>query len=362
MSLQAYGWNDDWAAAFAPYRREGYRPARVVCELRRKFYAVQDETKEWLGECRGGFFHRHTKTSEFPAVGDWVAVNTRSDDERVDIHAVLPRRTKFSRRAAGEQQIEQVVAANVDLVLLVSGLDRNYNPARIQRFLVAARESGAEPVIVLNKTDVVENAEAIREELAKLATRVRILLTTTTTPEGWASLLELATPGRTLALVGSSGVGKSSLANALTQGEFLPTGEVREKDSKGRHTTTRRELVRTSGGALLIDTPGLRELQLWEADTGVEETFADIIALKRQCRFPNCKCTNEPGCAVRRAIAEGSLSEERFNQFKKLRSVYAPPPVKRKSNRAIANQPGWRQRAHEPKRGGRIHPDDTWDE
>jgi len=360
MSLETLGWNATWAAEFAPHATAGHRPARVVCELRRKFYAVADGEREWLGECRGGFFHRHTQTSEFPAVGDWVAIDTREDEQRVDIHAVLPRQTKFSRRAAGEQQIEQVVAANVDLVLLVSGLDRNYNPARIQRFLVAARESGAEPVIVLNKTDLVDDPATIRDELARIAVGVRILLTTTNDPQGWAPLQELIQPGRTLALLGSSGVGKSSLANALTQEDFLPTGEVRAKDSKGRHTTTRRELVQTVGGGLLIDTPGLRELQLWEANDGVDETFADIVALKNQCRFANCKCTNEPGCAVQHAIAEGSLSRERYNHFKKLRSVFAPPSPKRKSNRAVANQPGWRRRAQEPKRGGgRIHPDDT---
>jgi ribosome biogenesis GTPase len=359
MSLEAYGWNEHWAAAFAAQAGAGQRPARVVCELRRKFYAVQDGEREWLGECRGGFFHRHAATSEFPAVGDWVVIDTRPDEQRVDIHAVLPRCTKFSRRAAGEEQIEQVVAANVDRVLLVSGLDRNYNPARIQRFLVAARESGAEPVIVLNKTDVVADAEAVRAELATLVPGVRILLTNALDPAGLAPLQEVARPGDTLALLGSSGVGKSSLANALAQDDFLPIGEVRAKDSKGRHTTTRRELVRAVGGALLIDTPGLRELQLWEADAGVEETFADIIALAGRCRFANCKHTNEPGCAIRRALDEGRLDEARYAHFKKLRGIYAPPPAARKSNRAVANQPGWRRRAHEPKRGGgRIHPDD----
>jgi ribosome biogenesis GTPase len=360
MPLETFGWNADWAAAFAPHAEAGFAPARVVCELRRKFYAVQDADREWLGECRGGFFHRHAETSAFPAVGDWVAIDYREDGQRVDIHAVLPRRTKFSRRAAGEENIEQVVAANVDYVLLVSGLDRNYNPARIQRFLVAARESKAEPIIVLNKADVVDDAAAVQAELERLVPGVTVLLTSTLEQSGLEPLRNLAQPGTTLALVGSSGVGKSSLVNALTADAGLPIGEVRAKDSKGRHTTTRRELVPTIGGALLIDTPGLRELQLWEAGEGVNETFADIIALTERCRFADCKHTNEPGCAVRRALDDGSLDPERYAHFKKLRGAYAPQPKPRKSNRAVSNQPGWRRRVHEPKRGGRrIHPDDT---
>lgn len=353
MSLEDYGWNADWAAAFAPHAAAGYEPARVVCELRRKFYAVQDAERESLGECGGGFFHRTAETSAFPAVGDWVAISRRANDKRVDIHAVLPRRTKFSRRAAGEEQIEQIVAANVDAVLLVSGLDRNYNPARIQRFLVATRESGAEPIIVLNKTDAHPDPESVKAEIETLVPGVRVFLTSHVRRKGLAALRKLAAPGLTLALVGSSGVGKSTLANALTRDDFLPIGEVREKDSKGRHTTTRRELVRTPGGALLIDTPGLRELQLWEANEGVAEAFPDIFALALRCRFSNCTHEEEPGCAVRPALASGALSTERYLHFLTLTQQHAPKPTAQQASRTTANKPGWRKKAFEPKRGGR---------
>ncbi|MCC5023212.1 MAG: ribosome small subunit-dependent GTPase A [Candidatus Synoicihabitans palmerolidicus] len=359
MSLTDYGWNQDWATAFAPHAEAGYEPARVVCELRRKFYAVQDEEREWLGECGGNFFHRHALTSAFPSVGDWVAISRRPNESRVDIHAVLPRRSKFSRRAAGEEQNEQIVAANIDAVLLVSGLDRNYNPARIQRFLVAARESGAEPIIVLNKCDVHPDPAAVQKEIESLLPGIRVFLTSTVRRKGLAALRKLARPGITLALLGSSGVGKSTLANALSRDDFLPTGDVREKDSKGRHTTTRRELVRTPSGALLIDTPGLRELQLWDVEDGVAEAFADIVALALQCRFSNCHHQKEPDCAVQTALADGSLAAERYAHYLKLTQEHNLKPIAHKTARAMANKPGWRQKAFAPKRGGRrITPDD----
>jgi ribosome biogenesis GTPase len=316
----------------------------VVCELRRKFYAVQTAEAEVLGECGGGFFHLARRPDQFPVVGDWVAVRVRPGEKRADIHAVLPRRNKFSRRAAGSEEIEQIVAANIDTVFLVSGLDGNLNPKRVQRFLVAAKESGAEAVILLNKADLVEDADEVRREIEALVPGVPILLTSSETRKGMKALLSTyALPGRTLAFIGSSGVGKSSLINTLMKDDALPIGEVREKDSKGRHTTTRRELLVTPGGALVIDTPGMRELQLWGVEEGVEDAFADIRQLALACRFTDCTHHNEPGCAVRVAVEQGSLPASRLDNYRKLRAEKAAGVPPRKKPGAIANKPGWKQ-------------------
>lgn len=343
MSLTTLGWNDHWQVAFAPHAAAGLEPARVVCELRRKFYAVQTAGGEVLGECVGRFFHETAVTADFPAVGDWVAVRLRPDATRADIHAVLPRRTKFSRRAAGDDNIEQVVAANVDTVFLVSGLDRNHNPARLQRFLVAARESGAEPVVVLNKADLHPDPAVVRAEVEALLPGVPVLVTSTETRRGLKALAAHAKPGRTLAFIGSSGVGKSSLINALARDDALPTGEVRAKDSKGRHTTTRRELVIAPSGALIIDTPGMRELQLWDAEGGVDEAFADIAALALRCRFTNCRHETEPGCAVRAALESGALPPARWASYRKLKAEQAAEARRHDQAAEAANRAYWKK-------------------
>jgi ribosome biogenesis GTPase / thiamine phosphate phosphatase len=346
MTLAEFGWNDPLALTFTPHAAAGLEPARVVCELRRNFYAVQTASGEILAECGGGFF-RHARTpDQFPAVGDWVAVRRRPGEERADLHAVLPRRTKFSRRASGSEEIEQIVAANIDTVFLVSGLDRNFNPKRIQRFLVAAKESGAEAVVILNKSDLCEDTDAVRREVETLVPGVPVHITSTTTRKGLKALTSTyALPGRTLAFVGSSGVGKSSLINALVRDDALPIGEVREKDSKGRHTTTRRELVSTPSGALVIDTPGMRELQLWGIEDGIEDAFADIKALALRCRFTNCRHTTEPDCAVRAALASGDLLQQRFAQYQKLKAEKAASAPSQRKPSALASKPSWKKKS-----------------
>jgi ribosome biogenesis GTPase len=343
MTLEELGWTTELASAFAPLVAQGLEPARVVCELRRKFYAVRTVEEELLGECRGRFFHEARRPEEFPAIGDWVAVRRRGAGEsRCDIHALLPRRTKLSRRAAGTEEIEQILAANIDTVLVVAGLDANFNPQRIQRMLVAAKESGAEPVVVLNKSDVCEDAEGISRQVEALVPGIVVYLTSAVSRKGVKALAATyAKPGRTLVLLGSSGVGKSSLINRLARDADLPTTEVREKDSKGRHTTTRRELVFMPNGAMVIDTPGVRELQLWDAGEAVEDLFGEIRALALRCRFSDCAHGNEPGCAVRAAIATGELEEARLAAYQKFKAEQGRPKREKKPG-ALASKPGWK--------------------
>jgi ribosome biogenesis GTPase len=345
MILEDYGWDGVWAAAFAPHAEAGLEPARVICELRRNFYAVMTASGELLAECGGGFFHHARKADEFPAIGDWVAVRRRAGEPRADLHAVLRRRTKLSRRAAGSEEIEQVVAANIDVVFLVSGLDQNFNPRRIQRFLVAVKESRAEAAIILNKVDLCADPESVRRELDKTAPGVDVQLVSAATRKGLKALAgKYLKAGKTLAFIGSSGVGKSSLINALVRDADLPTTEVREKDSKGRHTTTRRELIIAPSGGLVIDTPGMRELQLWEVDEGVDDVFADIRALAQSCRFTNCGHTSEPGCAVLAAIKAGELSAERWESYRKLKAEQAKRTAAPKKPGALASKPGWKRK------------------
>lgn len=319
--LDDLGWSPALAIAFEDYRAKGWQPARVSLE-HTHIYRVLTTEAEQLARVSGRLRHLAAQRTEFPAVGDWVAVEHASGGVR--IHAVLPRRTKFSRRAAGDITEEQVVAANVDVVFLVSALDRDFNPRRIERYLLTAWESGASPVIVLNKADLVDDVAPFIEAVRPIAVGVPIVPISVRVAESVGDLRGFLGRGRTGALLGSSGVGKSSIVNALLGEERLRTREVRPSDSRGRHTSTARELLRLPGHAgILIDTPGMRELQLWDAADSMGSAFADIENLAADCRFRNCRHRGEPGCAVAAAAAEGRLSPIRLESFHKLQDEQA---------------------------------------
>lgn len=316
MSLPSLGWNARFEESFTEHRTRGWVPARVAREDRTR-YVVLDESGARPAELAGRLRHEARTRADVPAVGDWVAVRPGAASPAI-IEAVLPRASAFVRKDVGDAAIEQVVAANVDTVFLVSGLDLDYNPRRIERYLAAAWESGAEPVVVLNKADLDPDREARVAEVELLAPGAAVLAVSALEGDGIASLQPWLQPGRTVALLGSSGVGKSTLVNALLGEERLATGAVREDDSRGRHTTTHRELVVLPGGALLLDTPGMRALELWGDEDSVDGAFPEIASLAEGCRFRDCRHESEPGCAVLAAEADGTLAPDRLASWRKL--------------------------------------------
>jgi ribosome biogenesis GTPase len=322
-TLAELGWNDFFAAGFAPHGEQGMLPGRVMRELRGAYELAMGsaERPEMTASPAGRLWYGEhgEEGGGAPAVGDWVAVRPPgSPGEPGLIRAVLPRRSKLSRKTAGLRTDEQVIAANIDTVFLMVGLDRDFNPRRIERYLAAGWESGAEPVLVLSKVDVEPDWEARVRETEAIALGVPVLAISARTGQGIDALAPFLLPGRTMSVLGSSGVGKSTLINHLLGREAQSTGPVRESDDRGRHTTTHRALFITPSGALLLDTPGMRELQLWEADEGLGTVFADIEELAAECRFNDCAHQGTPGCAVEAAVAAGGLDGDRLESWRKL--------------------------------------------
>lgn len=317
MNLQQFGWSDHQARSFAPYCQQGFTAGRVVIEYRNS-YRVYTEQGEQTASVAGKLRHGATGSQDFPAVGDWVVLQSREHEQTATIHAILPRTSQFSRKVAGITTDEQIIATNVDTVLLVSGLDGDFNLRRIERYLILVWESGATPVIVLNKADVCPNLEHQLAAVTAIAVGVPIIALSAAQQQGIDQLTPYLQPGQTLALLGSSGVGKSTLANLLKGAVVQSVQSVRQKDDRGQHTTTHRQLIPLPCGALLIDTPGMRELQIWSGQEALPEAFADIEALAQQCRFRDCQHEQEPGCAVQQALAEGQLDAGRLQNYQKL--------------------------------------------
>jgi ribosome biogenesis GTPase / thiamine phosphate phosphatase len=322
IPLPRLGWNTRLEQAFAEYAASGLVPARVTLE-HTHIYRVMSEAGESLARVSGRLRHHAAMRADFPAVGDWVVLEPAKGSGDARIVAVLPRRSRFSRRAAGDPTEEQVVAANVDTVFLVTGLDGDFNLRRIERYLLVASESGASPVIVLNKADVPADQAAMAADVRALAGLVPVHVMSCHVPGDVDVLRQYLGEGQTAALLGSSGVGKSTIVNRLVGHDLLPTREVRESDHRGRHTSTARQLIVLPESGVLIDTPGMRELQLWDAVESMGTTFADIETLANDCRFRDCRHRQEPGCAVRAAIEGAQLAPGRLASYHKLQDEQA---------------------------------------
>jgi ribosome biogenesis GTPase len=309
-SLQDLGWCEFFEKQSRQRQSDELVRARVS-EENRGLYKVLTENGESWAELRGKLRHEATSREMLPAVGDWVLVGKHGT--RATIHFVFERRSTFSRKSAGKKTEEQIVAANVDTVLLVSSLNREFNARRIERYLTLAWESGARPVLVLNKSDLCETVSELCAHAENAAMGAHLVVASVVSGEGVAELRTIVRTGGTTALLGSSGVGKSSLINAILGREMQATREVRESDDRGRHTTTSRQLIVVPGGGVLLDTPGMRELQLWDASEGIGHAFADVRQLAKGCKFRDCSHQDEPGCAVRDA-----MDEERLANYHKL--------------------------------------------
>jgi ribosome biogenesis GTPase / thiamine phosphate phosphatase len=284
---------------------------------------LQTEVGEFSATVTGKLRHQAIQIQDYPAVGDWVVTTIRPAEQRATIHQIFPRRSKFSRKMVGSKTEEQVIAANVDTVFLVSGLDQDFNPRRIERYLILAWESGARPVIVLNKADLRPEVENCLRAVETVALGVPIIILSALQSEGLSALLPHLQQGQTVALLGSSGMGKSTLTNQLLGAPVQETQFVRAGDDRGRHKTTHRELLLLPCGGLIIDTPGMRELQIWAREESVQGTFTDIEALAKSCRFRDCQHQHEPGCAVQQAVAAGQLNISRLVNDQKLQREVA---------------------------------------
>jgi ribosome biogenesis GTPase len=306
--LHRLGWDDGFEAAFAEHRAAGLAPARVAVQHRGAYDLVTEE-----GDLRASAANRLVRDDDLPAVGDWVGLDHTTNL----IEALLPRRTSISRKEVWQATREQILAANVDVAFLVQALPLDFNVRRLERYLAMAWESGAQPVVLLTKSDLVDDVAPFLDQVEAVTLgSCPAHAVSARTGEGLEQLRPYLEPNRTAVLLGSSGVGKSTIVNALAGEELLATQDVREDDQRGRHTTTHRELILLPGGGVILDTPGIRELQLWDAD--LEQTFGDVEEIARRCRFSDCNHDREPGCAIREALADGTLSEERWQSYVKL--------------------------------------------
>ena len=334
MNLIDLGWNKCFEDKLNQLEiKEIFKIARVAVEYK-GMYKLYTENGEVLAEITGKLRYNN----QFPAVGDWVVIDLLDNGEKAIIHKILPRKSKFSRKVAGDDIKEQVVASNIDTVFIVTSLNQDFNLRRLERYLTITWNSGANPVIILSKADLSDEPESKRAEVETVAPGVPIHIVSSVTGRGLTELKQYLERGKTASLLGSSGVGKSTLINQLIGSDKMEVDNIRVNDGKGKHTTTHRELFVLETGGVVIDNPGMREIQLWDDSKGFDESFDDIKVLASNCKFNDCQHETEPGCAVKNAITTGELSEERLESYRKLKRELLYMERKRKYGAEHANK------------------------
>ena len=339
--MNTLGWDEFFANHFQSYAADGYAAGRIALEYKH-FYRIYSEWGEVLGEIAGRLRHEALDREDLPVVGDWVVIRRSSESDKVTIHAVLPRKSKFTRKVAGFRTEKQIVGSNIDTVFLVTSLNQDFNPRRVERYLIVAWESGARPIIVLSKSDLCDEVEERTREIKAVVGDVPIHAVSVVKREGLDELARYLKAGQTVAFLGSSGVGKSTLVNYFLGREHLRVQEIRKHDGRGVHTTTHRELIVLPQGALVLDTPGMRELQLWDGEGGLEIAFADIETVASQCYFSDCRHQDEPRCAIREALAEGAIDAARYESYQKLKKELTYLARKQDIRSAIVEKKRWK--------------------
>jgi len=344
MTLSDLGWNDFFETAYELVAKETWVPGRLIRETKINFSALLDDGEEVDCVVGGKVWHGATCDADLPAVGDWVAIELGGEDDEHIIRARLPRKTCFSRKAPGKSSQEQVMAANVDIVVVVTDAGADFNLRRMERYFTIVQKSGAKPVVLVNKSDLFEAEvnEKARAEIQELAPEASVFVTSATRHEGLEVLTSFLDPGVTLTMVGSSGVGKSTLVNQLLGEEWLWTGEVNEVTGKGRHTTVARELVVLDDGGMLVDNPGIREVQMWTDEDTLRDSFSDVEDLTRQCKFRDCKHQGDKGCAIEAAVKAGALDGARYEGYLRLDEEIEELNFRRKKRQMIVERWGKR--------------------